>query len=281
MKTVDISELGGENFNPIFINALRQYWKTRRNFNFIGNPKKQNLLLFLNGCKITYTDADGNVFVANSGDVVYTPLGCEYNVSLSNFVSESSHTVGINFFLTDNDSEQIILSDKIKIFHIKDVADISTLFDRAVIDDRGHTAISTRIILMEILSQLINNSPAHENSIVSKTIHYLSKHIEKNPSIADLAARFNVSEVYLRRKFKERMGISPAKYRNGLRLEKAISYLKFGDISVQEISDILGYATVSHFINEFKHRFGISPLQYRKSNDTIKEENIRLNKKQV
>ena len=81
-----------------------------------------------------------------------------------------------------------------------------------------------------------------------------------------------MSEVYLRRKFKERMGISPAKYRNELRFDKAISYLKFGDISVQEISDMLGYATVSHFIKEFKRRFGISPLQYRKSDETIKEE---------
>ena len=275
MRTVDISELGSENFNPIFINALRQYWKTRKTFQSIGSPKKQNLLLFLSGCKITYTDKEGNVYVANSGDVIYTPMGCEYKVVLSDFASESAHTVGINFFLTDCGGEGILLSDRIKIFHIKDVPAISTLFDRAVVDDCGRTAISTRIILMEILSQLINHSPAYEGSIVSKTIHYLSKHIEKNPSIADLAARFNVSEVYLRRKFKERIGISPAKYRNELRFGKAVSYLKFGDISVQEISDVLGYATVSHFIKEFKRRFGISPLQYRKSDETIKEENYK------
>jgi AraC-like DNA-binding protein len=61
------------------------------------------------------------------------------------------------------------------------------------------------------------------------------------------------------------MGTSPAKYRNELRLGKARDYLKFGDISVQEISDTLGYATVSHFIKEFKGKHGISPLQYRKS----------------
>ena len=123
---------------------------------------------------------------------------------------------------------------------------------------------------MEILEQLIYDPLTNEGSIISKTISYLSKHIEKNPSIADLAERCNVSEVYLRRKFKERMGISPAKYKNELRLGKAISYLKFGDISVQEISDMLGYATVSHFIKEFKRRFGTSPLQYRKNDDSAR-----------
>lgn len=271
MRIIDISKIGGENFNPIFINALRQYWKTKRNFQFIDNPKKQNLLIYLDGCKITYTDKEGNVYVANSGDVVYTPMGCEYKVVLSDFVSEASHTVGINFFLNDEEGLPIVLSDEIKIFHLKDTAAISALFDRAVVDDHGQTSISTRILLMEILSHLISNPLDHEGSIVSKTIHYLSKHIEKNPSISFLAQKYNVSEVYLRRKFKERMGISPAKYRNELRFGKAVSYLKFGDISVQEISDMLGYATVSHFIKEFKRRFGISPLQYRKTEDTAKE----------
>ena len=60
------------------------------------------------------------------------------------------------------------------------------------------------------------------------------------------------------------MGTSPAKYKNELRLERSVSYLKFGEISIQEISDTLGYATVSHFIKEFKERYGLSPLQYRK-----------------
>ena len=272
MRTVDISELGGENFNPIFINALRQYWKTRKSFQSIGAPKKQNLLLYLDGCRVTYTDKDGNVFIANSGDVVYTPMGCEYKMVLSDFTSDASHTVGINFFLNDMEGCPIVLSNEIKIFRVKDTAAISTLFDRAVIDDHGHTGISTRILLMKILAHLISDPLEHESSIVSKTIQYLSNHIEKNPSIAFLAQKYNVSEVYLRRKFKEKMGISPAKYRNELRFGKAISYLKFGDISVQEISDMLGYATVSHFIKEFKRRFGTSPLQYRKTDETIKED---------
>ena len=110
----------------------------------------------------------------------------------------------------------------------------------------------------------MTNPTAEDGSIVAETIKYLSLRISENPSVADLAKRCGVSEVYLRRKFKESVGISPAKYRNELRLSKAASYLKFGDISIQEISDTLGYSTVSHFIKEFKVRFGKSPLQYRK-----------------
>lgn len=60
------------------------------------------------------------------------------------------------------------------------------------------------------------------------------------------------------------MGMTPLEYRNALRLGRARSYLEYGDISVQEIADMLGYATVSHFIKAFKSQYGCAPLQYRK-----------------
>ena len=60
------------------------------------------------------------------------------------------------------------------------------------------------------------------------------------------------------------MGLTPLEYRNSLRLSRARAYLEYGDISVLEISDMLGYATVSHFIKAFKNRYGCAPLQYRK-----------------
>ena len=59
------------------------------------------------------------------------------------------------------------------------------------------------------------------------------------------------------------MGATPVEYRNALRIEKARPYLEYGEISVQEISDMLGYSTVSHFIKEFKKHYGCSPLKYR------------------
>lgn len=264
MRIVNVERITKENFNPIVINALRQYWKNTKFFQCIGTPKRQNLLLYLDGCKITYTDKWGNVFTAESGDVVYTPLGSEYKACLSDFFSEESHTVGINFLLADETAAPIILSDKIEIFHVSDASKISTLFEKCAVADRVQPEIATRIIFLEILSHLASSSSKRENSIVSNALSYLSEHIEENPSITELAKICNVSEVYLRRKFKEAMGCSPIEYRNKLRLTRAMSYLKFGDISVQEISDTLGYSTVSHFIKEFKSHTDISPLQYRK-----------------
>lgn len=265
MKIIEASELERENFNPIFINSLQQFWKSTKSFHCIGNPKRQNLLLYIVGCKITYTDKDGFVYTAESGDVVYTPTGSEYKVEFSDFASEESHTVGINFLLLDEKGEQIILSEKIQIFHVADAATLSLMFHRAIQGSDEGTTISRRITLLEILSFLARRVHIKAPQFVQQAARYLSKNIELNPSVAELASLCNVSEVYFRRRFLECMGTSPSKYKNELRMNRARAYLEFGEISVQEISDTLGYSTVSHFIKEFKKQFGLSPLKYRKS----------------
>ena len=74
-----------------------------------------------------------------------------------------------------------------------------------------------------------------------------------------------MSQVYFRKLFRGEFGVSPAAFRNRLRLDRAAKYLEYGQISVQEISDTLGYGTVSHFIKEFRESYGISPAKYRKA----------------
>jgi AraC-like DNA-binding protein len=265
MKVCAIDKLVSRNFNVIFVNALQQLWHETKAFQCIGKPKKQNLLLFLSGCKITYTDKNGQTFIANSGDVVYTPVGSEYKVQLSDFDGSSSHTIGINFLLFDDLGESVVLSKDIQIFHKPESQALSLLFRRALDYDAAQPLLKSRIIMMEILLSL-SSSAAVKNTpeYIVKALRYLSEHINENPTVAMLSELSSVSEVYFRKQFKKYVGATPIEYRNSLRLDRARAYLEYGEISVQEISDMLGYATVSHFIKEFRIRYGCPPLQYRK-----------------
>ena len=265
MKICTINELVNQNFNVIFINALQQFWHTTKSFQCIGSPKKQNLFLFLNGCKITYTDKNNRTFVANSGDVVYTPIGSEYKVQLSDFDDSLSHTIGVNFLLFDDFGEDIILSDNIQIFHDWENQALHMLFRKFLHYDASQSFLKNRILLMEILL-LLSSSTTDENTpeYITRALRYLSEHIKEKPTIASLSELSHISEVYFRKQFKACMGVTPIEYRNLMRLESAKTYLEYGEISVQEISDMLGYSTVSHFIKEFKRRYGCPPMQYRK-----------------
>jgi len=267
MKICSVSELVNQNFNVIFVNVLQQFWHTTKSFQCIGAPKKQNLLLFLCGCRITYTDKNNKIFEASGGDVVYTPIGSEYKAQLSDFRNANSHTVGINFLIFDQTGEQIILSDSIRIFRETKGLLLPMLFQKALHYDTSRYLLKSRILLMEILNSLAaQSSPENAPDHIINALQYLTEHVEENPSIAKLAELCNISEVYFRKQFKMYTGTTPVKYRNLLRLDRARSYLEYGEISIQEISDMLGYSTVSHFIKAFRERYGCSPLQYRKHN---------------
>ncbi len=268
MKICSVNDLVNQSFNVVFINALQQFWLTTKSFQCFGTPKKQNLFLCLNGCKITYTDKNGSTVTAESGDVVYTPIGSEYKAQLFDFQNASSHTIGINFFLLDSMGEHLILSDDVRVFRASDNRMLPLLFQKALHYDTTRSILKSRMILMEIFNSLATYDTA-ENApeYIIKASRYLSEHVQETPSISSLAKLSHVSEVYFRKQFKRYMGATPIEYRNSLRLDRARSYLEYGEISVQEISDMLGYSTVSHFIKEFKKHYGCSPLKYRMSNN--------------
>ena len=265
MLIQSVGDIVNHNFNIEFLNAVQQFWRNTRYFQCIGEPKKQNLLLFLNGYEMTYTDKSGNTITAHSGDVVYTPVGSEYKVDIVRVGDDASHTIGINFHLFTQAGEDFVISDKLCVFEPSDQSRVELIFQRIASDEAEPSYLQKRTLLMQILNMIASdNTPPKSIALIAPALDYLATHLEEAPSVAALAKLCNISEGYFRRQFRTCMGKSPVEYRNELRLDKARLYLEYGDVSVQEISDMLGYATVSHFIKEFKNHNGIPPLKYRK-----------------
>lgn len=271
MKILTLDELMKKSFNVVFINALKQFWQSTKSFHSIGEPKRQSLLLYLNGCKSTYKDKNGNKITAESGDIVYTPEGSEYDAYLSDFADKDSHTVGINFFLYDEDGEPIIISEGIKVFRKESLRGASIHFYEALRQGMPRGMQENRIVLIKLLTALAGHqTPEDIPDYVTAAIRYMFDNVEKNPTVKELAELSGVSEVYFRRQFKKYVSVTPSEYRSAMRLDRARTYLEYGDVSVQEISDTLGYSGVSHFIKEFRTHYGSSPLKYRKA---VKKEN--------
>ena len=264
MKVYSPDALPMQEFSVTFINALAQYWHTTRSFQCFGNPKREHLLLFLDGCRISYTDKAGNRLEAGPGDVVYTPAGSEYRAVLSDFRDESAHTVGINFRICDTEGEAVALSDGILIFEHLRIPSAPLLFRRALSVDEK-TPLARRILLLEILDVLCRPSQPDISEAIRPALCRLNEEGGGVPSVGELSDACHISEPYFRKLFKKSVGLSPAAYRKRLLLERACNYLTYGDISIGEISELLGYASVSHFIKEFGCAYGISPLQYRKA----------------
>lgn len=65
--------------------------------------------------------------------------------------------------------------------------------------------------------------------------------------------------------FKKHTGKTVVEYLKSIKMNKACELLKDTDTPIIEISNILGYASLSHFNRIFKEYLGTTPVSYRKS----------------
>ncbi|KOR26946.1 AraC family transcriptional regulator [Clostridium sporogenes] len=105
--------------------------------------------------------------------------------------------------------------------------------------------------------------------IVDETIHdsikYINEHFAEDIDLKKLAdiEHYNIS--YYSEWFKSKMKVSPIEYIQNLRVQKAKSLLLNTNLTILQISQIVGYEHNSSFTRVFKHLEKISPIEFRKN----------------
>ena len=89
----------------------------------------------------------------------------------------------------------------------------------------------------------------------------LTKDMENDLSLKDLAKLVGTNEYYLKRNFKAVFGESVFRYHHHMKMERAIEMIKQHDKKVAEIAIMLGYKHPTHFTAAFKKYFGFLPNQ--------------------
>lgn len=99
---------------------------------------------------------------------------------------------------------------------------------------------------------------------IRNVLEYIDLHIDEHLKVEDLAKRCNMSYSHFSRCFKDLYGRSCKEHLELLRIEKAEEMLKFTDLSLNEISQELGFSDCSHFIRSFKKLKGVTPGRFGK-----------------
>lgn len=270
MKIISIEKLYDYNYSIVPVNSMKQHWRLYNTFGCFGKPKSQNILLYLNGCKAEYTLKDNTKIAAKSGDIVYTPINCEYSVRFYDFDCTESHTIGVNFFLYDDENQPFILSEDILVFPGKEFCAPQFIKIDASYETPVLCPSKMKAAMYDIFSFL---SEANRNKkiirerygIIAEGIRYMEQNELQEKSIAEVARMCNVSEIYFRRLFKEYSGMSPIQYRINSKIERAKLYLEYENMSSREIAERLGFISSAYFTRQFKTITKMTPLEYKKS----------------
>lgn len=126
----------------------------------------------------------------------------------------------------------------------------------------------THILFITILrdfnfSHSYNTVLNKKNEQFIEIINYVQKNYQ-TVSIKDLSLKFHYNESYLSTLFVNYLGTNFTTIISNLKINNAKILLKETQLSINEISDIVGYNNVDNFSKMFKKHTSLSPSYYRK-----------------
>ncbi|CAB3809825.1 GlxA family transcriptional regulator [Paraburkholderia fynbosensis] len=92
---------------------------------------------------------------------------------------------------------------------------------------------------------------------------WINKNLHKSLKVTDLADEAGMSPRTFIRHFTEKMGMTPGKALEGLRLERAQSLLTATTLSLSEVARRTGFGREERLRNAFVRNFAIGPTQWR------------------
>jgi AraC-like DNA-binding protein/cupin superfamily acireductone dioxygenase involved in methionine salvage len=130
------------------------------------------------------------------------------------------------------------------------------------------------VVFMGFLLRRYENSVEYPQGYIKKNdripqiISYIDKNYE-HITLEQCSEHFNISARYLASILKKRTEKTFPRLVAEARLKRAQSLLKKYDISIENLSDLLGYSEPSYFMKVFKKLVGCTPTEYRKKQEFV------------
>jgi len=105
----------------------------------------------------------------------------------------------------------------------------------------------------------------YDKEALNKAKDLLINNLQNPPSIGELSKSICLNEFKLKKGFKEKFNITPYKFLEQCRMEKAKYLLENEDININEVAEFVGYKYPSNFSKVFKQYFNINPKDVMKS----------------
>ena len=96
-----------------------------------------------------------------------------------------------------------------------------------------------------------------------RVTEYIEQNLDRDLRLAELAALVYMSPYHFARLFKCSTGVPPHRFVVGQRIARARAFLATQELSIAQISRMVGFRTPSHFTTVFRRVTGVTPRGYR------------------
>ena len=118
-------------------------------------------------------------------------------------------------------------------------------------------------ILREYASDFESADVLRPNRQIQSLCQYMEEHFAENVTLDELLSMTDFGKSYLLRSFTRQTGVSPYRYLQTIRLDKAKRFLEEG-IAPIDVAGMAGFSDQSHFTHFFKEFIGLTPKQYQR-----------------
>lgn len=156
-----------------------------------------------------------------------------------------------------------------KIKHMMELIYMLSLDFEQLYDVCSAMSVSLLLFVYKLtlsLNRHQERSPDNQiDAVVAEIKSYLDVNYSKQLTLESISKALKMNPNYVSHAFKAEMNVSPIQYLLFRRFGEAQSLLMNTELSMADISDLLGFSNPAHFSAMFKKHVGLSPLQYRQS----------------
>lgn len=100
--------------------------------------------------------------------------------------------------------------------------------------------------------------------IMSQVKNHIDFHYAEDLSLSELSRLFYLQPNTISKNFGLIFGKNIKSYIDSVRITHAVRILEETDVSITELSSMVGYSSVNTFLRQFRNKMNVSPLQYKK-----------------
>lgn len=148
---------------------------------------------------------------------------------------------------------------------------VNTMCDEIVNKENNYAEIVSNYlnILFYMIIRNVEDSSTHImhdiRSIIPGIIEYIESNSSEQITLNEIAKKYYYSPSYFSRAFKKNFGVTFSAYLQNVRIQNVIRLMQDSDLSIEEISEKIGYHDKRELYRSFKKVTGTTPSSYRKT----------------